>query len=443
LLLGLLVVGWNLGGYFFYDDFYFLYWVSEQKPSFLSAFERWETGMWCPLFVAWFWLQHRLFDTWALGYHALDGVLFLGAIFVFHRVMELLTHSRATALLAALFFAGSYNHWEAVYWISASSELWMGFLGLCLWGVLLRDDFLTRPLLPWLAFGLYLLALLAKESAVMLLPLAVVLLALAHKLHILKTKFFCLSLLLPSVCMMVWHAFATQQGASFQSGIFEIWGSHLIINIGRFLTRLAFPFLVVPPVGFSLLCLGSFLLALLFWIGWKNRALACWGGFILLAILPYGIIHIPDYYPTRYLYLASIGFSAWLAVGLDQLSRRLSCRAWILTGVFCLYGVMNAWLFIAGADLAFFRKDDSLNRQVVQQLHALQLPPVSKLGVEGVNEHLTHVPPYSLIYLLALALDHPSPELVYDRGWETQPVDLILTYDGQQFSVKAPPGAAP
>lgn len=122
------------------------------------------------------WLDHALYGTWAAGYH-LTSVLFHGALTVVFLVTALrLLRRRWPALVATSLFALSPAHAEAVAAVNYREDLLVGLGLLTALAALAHAPSVRQTALALAGFAL---ALLSKESAVVL-PAMVAVLALAQ-----------------------------------------------------------------------------------------------------------------------------------------------------------------------------------------------------------------------------------------------------------------------
>ena len=153
------------------DDFQWL--LGARTLSFdemvRSAFDFNQSHFFRPLVWVVFWTQEKLFGITPHGYHAVSLVLHLAnAALVGLLVWRLARHSGQTALLAAALVALHPAPFEAVVWVSAQSELLA-----TLWLLLMLHAWVGQRVL--LASLFLALALLTKESAIIGLPLLVLL----------------------------------------------------------------------------------------------------------------------------------------------------------------------------------------------------------------------------------------------------------------------------
>jgi len=131
-------------------------------------FEFGATPHYYPLLNTAFWLEYRLWGDAVLGYHATNTVLHaLAACLVVHLMKRVRLPG---ALLGGVLFALHPVCVESVAWIVEQKNTLSGvfFLGSAL--VYLRFDTERRPSAYWLAFGLFLAALLTKSVTATLPP---------------------------------------------------------------------------------------------------------------------------------------------------------------------------------------------------------------------------------------------------------------------------------
>ena len=131
------------------------------------------SNYWRPSFVFWMILNFRCFGLATFGWHLSNILLHLGVVALAFALLRRLDVSRAVAGAIALLFAVHPVHSESIAWISGSPDLilCLALLG-SIWFVISLGERMT-PLRWALALGLYLVALGAKEIAI-LYPLIVV-----------------------------------------------------------------------------------------------------------------------------------------------------------------------------------------------------------------------------------------------------------------------------
>ncbi len=475
------VAGICLPGYFQADDFGLLAWLRYDHPSPMHWFDVWEMGIWRPFHLAAFWVETRWFGSQPVGYRLAHGFLYGVTVAVFFHLARRLLRSRRAGLIAAALFASAYSHWEAVFWICASSELWVGLLGAVMGLALLRADEPSPRFWGSVAVIAHMLALLAKENAVVLLPLAAGMVwhqryaysnSSLSRNHIPFFKAFphpgplpegegileervgtalidqvkpigCfgpiglwLALVIPWMLALAWRGYLAAGGAAVQTGVFSL-GPHVFHNAGAFLIRLFCPWITHPSLGWALAALGAAGSVAIYLVAARKYRLLLPLAWMLLALVPYMGIDTPGYYPSRYTYLAGMGWAMLIAGCLEPLWEMPgNLRPVLLTGVtgFCVF---NVSLYAFHPEIRFFQKDDALYRQVVAELKKLNLPPVSRVAVTGLRLPLDEKIPNAIRYLYALA--YAPPEQVWSGAepWPGTP-DLLLRWENGAFSASKP-----
>jgi hypothetical protein len=185
LLLGFLVYTNALGGEFVYDDRRQIvrntliqdgsqFWRA--MTSDVWAFKGGDQAVsnyWRPSFVSWMILNFKCFGLGTFGWHLANVLLHLAGIALAFALLRRLAVSRPVAAAVALIFAVHPAHSESVAWISGAPDLILcaALLG-SIWFVHLLGEKKT-PFRWGLALTLYLVALGAKEIAI-LYPLIVI-----------------------------------------------------------------------------------------------------------------------------------------------------------------------------------------------------------------------------------------------------------------------------
>ena len=185
MVLGFLVYTNTLGGEFVYDDQRQIvrntliqdgsqFWRA--MTSDVWAFKGGDQAVsnyWRPSFVFWMILNFRCFGLGAFGWHLTNILLHVAVVALAFALLRRLDVSRPVAGAIALIFAVHPVHSESVAWISGAPDLILcaAMLG-SIWFVILLGEKKT-PLRWALAIALYLVALGAKEIAI-LYPLVVV-----------------------------------------------------------------------------------------------------------------------------------------------------------------------------------------------------------------------------------------------------------------------------
>jgi len=182
------VFGRSLAGDFVYDDLRLVGRnprVTGVEPLWPSlAASHWgfddplaegSVGYWRPLTVLALRAAYALGGGAPLGFHALSLALHFLAALAAWRLARLLLGDGRAAFAAALLFALHPVHVESVAWISAVNDPLFGLLALVSLGAFVSWRQRGSPGVPFGAALAFLLALLAKEQAIAVLPLALAL----------------------------------------------------------------------------------------------------------------------------------------------------------------------------------------------------------------------------------------------------------------------------
>ena len=249
-----------------------------------------------------------MFALWQIGelapwiYHGASLLLHIVNAWLVFAVACCWERTRAAAPWAAFFFAVHEGHQEAVMWFSAINELLMfGFGMASLWCWLRRKDAAS--------VALFALALVSKESAVVLLPL----LALTDPQRWKR--------LLPHAALA---ALAVASIVQSHSNSFRF-------NDGSF--SLHAPFWITWPRSLSrLLWFWGWAAAGMVWLS-RDRELRAIAGRALawmgIALVPYSFLTYSTQIPSRQTYLASAGLA--LLVGMAGV--KLPGRRWAIAAV--------------------------------------------------------------------------------------------------------------
>jgi hypothetical protein len=267
-----------------------------------------------------------------------------------HRSLNLLVHCLNSLLVAGLgfwkrigwgvaipagvFFGLSEGHQEAVIWVAALPELLVFFfvlVGIHAWlqGLKVRSN-------GWMAVsaGCYLLALLSKESGIVM----------------------------PALCAGLWWWEARQWrapivviglmgvvGGFYALGIFEASASHLHLNDGTFHVGAPFVVVLAKSTFRMLIPWGWICIAMLLALRREeNRAILAmslvWIG---ITLLPYSFLTYMDRVPSRHTYLASVGMAmvvgaAFWRVRLEA-GKHKRVLAGMLAAVICGQSIYYLW----------------------------------------------------------------------------------------------------
>jgi protein O-mannosyl-transferase len=123
-----------------------------------------------PLFLIWLRLNYILFKVSPWGWHLTSLLAHLGAVWMFFALVRQRVKDGIVAGWAALLFAVHPIHIEAVAWISAVPEILFALAGMGAIYAYVRFRQEKRPSLLGLSVFLYAVALLAKETAIVIWP---------------------------------------------------------------------------------------------------------------------------------------------------------------------------------------------------------------------------------------------------------------------------------
>jgi hypothetical protein len=253
----------------------------------------------------WFGTAPLPFYTTSVLLHVLNTWLLLIAA-------RRLGFGRVRSGIAAAFFAVYQAHQEAVMWYAALPELLLFFFCACFllsWNSFLRRESNVQYVLAMLWF---VLALLSKEAAVILVPVAAAL-AYQRERGLFRVAPFALAAVV------------------YTAAIFGARDEHLHLNDGTFSLQAPFVAIWAKSLG-RMLWFSGFLaiLAIAAWHRWAWRAVmpaVIWMG---VALLPFSFLLYMPVVPSRHTYLASAGIGFLVATGLLVTSARFRTHRWIL-----------------------------------------------------------------------------------------------------------------
>jgi len=271
-----------------------------------------------------YWLMYGAWQTFHLApiaYHAISLLLHIGCALLMYAILRSLPATRSTALWAAAFFAVAEGHQEAVMWFSAVNELLMflfGMAALLAWVRVEGNDALldvrfraatVSERLGWRLASLLLfaLALISKESAVVLLPLLML---------VTPPDWRRAARLIPYALLAAVAIWSVSSARSYSFRFAD----------GSF--SLAAPFWITWPknIGRMLWIWGWLAVALVVWRARLARLPAALSlAWIATALLPYSFLTYSTQIPSRQTYLASAGLAVLVGLGAEALgSRRLT-----------------------------------------------------------------------------------------------------------------------
>lgn len=304
-----------------------------------------------PLIAAFHIVEYYFFGTKAGAYHLVNVILHAlvtGLVFI---VLRKISDCPRLAFIAAALFAVHPVHAESVAWISGVPDIWVALFGLIVVYVYL----LYRQDAQWyyviLMAGLFLCALLTKETALML--SATILL-----LEIYLSKGFAIRNLPFLRVFAVWGAFAVSIFVYlllrfYSNGgiLFDAERRYPLINVLITIPNVILKYLelLVVPSGYSiyhfidpaadfsfstfggpllLIAVGVFLIVR-FGSGLLVFSAAWFGLWLLPALMILGTF-VPAFHfvQERYLYLPSIGFCLSAAIGFDWIYKKFGKSLW-------------------------------------------------------------------------------------------------------------------
>lgn len=236
---------------------------------------------------------------------------------------------------AAVFFAVYEGHQEAVVWNAALPEL-LVFTFACgtllLWIRWVQTG--NEACLPAVT-GAFLLALLSKESAVVVVPMMLFVALVERKV----TR--------RSLLMI---GFLGAMCAAYAFMIFAASQNHLHLNDGTFDWKSAFPRTIANSIGRMLWIWGALALAVLLRIlPWMSmRFIAGCMLFMAAALVPYSFLSYMDRVPSRHTYLPSAALAVLAGAAFIAVQHRFQDRRrWIphaLLAVFLIHNCGYLWI---------------------------------------------------------------------------------------------------
>jgi len=306
LLLGALVFLPMFGHPFFRDDFG---WIERAHAALPYPAQWWAIAKtdFRPLASLSFVVNYAAVKLDPRGYHLFDLLLHLVNVSLLMALVRRLSGGSAWAAgIAGLLFACAFgNYGEAIYWISGrTGPLADAFV---LAALIAHWDRLEGTGPSGSALFLFTIALFAKETAVVLLPL-LVLLEWAHGRVSWRrvAPFALLALAYVAFVFLVWR-----KGSAVVGGDFSL-GRHVGRNLVEYVARMFAPVArltagVAWPFGVAFALFFTWLLTRRVPRTWKFALL-----WIPLAILPVAFLDLRT--STRYLYLPSMGLAALLGM---------------------------------------------------------------------------------------------------------------------------------
>ena len=245
-------------------------------------------------------------SAWA--YHAASVALHIAGTWLLWLVASAWPRMRAAAFYAALFFAVYEGHQEAVMWFSAINELLMFAFGMAsLWCWMTAIGTRWGWVREAAGVALFALALLSKESAVILLPLFVLAAEPAEwrqRLPRLAPHVVLATLAVLSIAQSRANSFRFADGSFSPHAPFWLTWPH---SMGRLLW--VFGWLALLVIRFE----GN---GPRWW-----RGLPAVFGWMGMALLPYSFLTYSTRIPSRQVYLASAGLALLVGWAMARIAR--------------------------------------------------------------------------------------------------------------------------
>jgi hypothetical protein len=270
-----------------------------------------------------YWIMYALWSTArlsAIAYHAVSVLLHFVATLLLYRLALDWNPMREGALWAAAFFAVYEGHQEAIMWFSAINELLLFVFGI---GAMLCWMRAAKSLW-WHVPGaiLFALALLSKESAVILLPL------------FLLVNWRVNWTLAPYVAL----------AALAMASIRESRAISFRFSDGSFSLHAPF-WITLPHSTFRLLWIWG-LLAVIYWIAQKQamRPIMLAFTWIAIALAPYSFLTYSTSIPSRQVYLASAGLAMIVGLAFHHLAQSADRRLiWSVAAIVLIANIGIIW----------------------------------------------------------------------------------------------------
>jgi hypothetical protein len=302
--------------------------------------------------------------------------------------------------LAAAFFAVSQRHSEAVIWYAALPELLVFLFSLAsflCWVHWLQSAKHATPAYVG-SFVLYMLALLSKESGVVVLPLCLLAIV-CHKDRPLRRLVGLIPFALAAGVYFALAFFARQTHLHFNDGTFSL-GAPFVQVLLRSATSVS-----------RIWGLAALALIAIARVRQRRVLLTIAGGWVAITLLPYSFLTYMPIVPSRHTYLASVGASLVVAVGLLTLQKVATSRnrGWIaplIAAVMILHQSGYLWT-------------------VKHRQYALRAAPTEELirvGSQGAERIYVKCFPYGL----------EVAELALELRLERSPKELLVTGSAAQ-----------
>jgi len=261
------------------------------------------------------------------------------------------------SLPAAIAFALCEVHQEAVVWIAALPELLVFFfvlISILTWLLALAR---RSQVYAALSFGAFVLALLSKESAVAVIPVAAAIWFWERRDW---RRDWQRDWQREWRAPLFWLAGMTACSVLYATGIFVASATHLHLNDGTFSFGAPFLFVLAKSIWRTLLPWGWVSLAVILTLSRLRHLRIVWLSlfWMVATLLPYSFLTYMDRVPSRHTYLASLGLALLIAGAFVALRPALP-----------RFGPWPAYLFalVIGAQSLFYlwtKKLDQYSRRV-------------------------------------------------------------------------------
>lgn len=307
-------------GFRFVDDYTYLYWAgntSLQQYLANTLDPRVQNINYRPLKRILLLVEYNIFRSRADYYHLMQNLIHTANSLLVLGIVWRFSKQWRVAFLSAIFFAGFPIASEAVFWISDEAPLATLFsLGALLsWVNYLQSK---RGWSYWFAVGALVLALLSKESAIVI-PIAFFLIdrLIVHDQVDLARFIRRYGLVTSIVLIYLAVQFTIQRQGTFTNEGGYFFGWHIFSNYVAYLAMLVFPWgvqrIFPNDVVFALLGLIFISIAILK----RNAVLLCLIGCAILAIGPVVLASLGP--GPRYLYLAMVPLAVLWALSINAI----------------------------------------------------------------------------------------------------------------------------
>lgn len=375
-----------VSAYFFEDDFQWLMTTRAFRPEHVLDLGRY-AHFYRPVVELYFWAALSLFGGSAALFHLANVAIHAANGVLLFLIVRRITANDRIAFYAALVFVVLPGHVEAVAWVSGVSESLSTLCGCAALYAFLRSDCAPggaryERVLSWIAFAL---ALLTHESAVVFLPILILLaytmqgprgLAAARAL----APFVVLTLAYLAIDIPI-----NRRNYVVGEHVYEA-GFHIVTNVLAYIVWLY----VGKRNAISFAAIAVALVALMAFGNRRVRFATCW---MLLALLPFAPFTWGN--ASRYLYLSAMGFSMLLAEGIESIDRRLlrlppAYRVAIVAVLVATIAIR--FMVFASKGVENFTRRTDAYRAYLRELRRQhpQLAPDSAVALDATLENTLH-----------------------------------------------------